>query len=185
MNLYNLGYEIEMEGDKISHLEEKMLESGLCNFTIPMWISRENGKIKARYECSGLVSVRELQLKKPRETFEIIEKALLALNRSVDFYISPEKVKLTLDTVYYSKTNRSVKIAYIPQNGHSLSSNIKSFIEEIGKDTLPETKEYLGILRKDVCKENRNLREIAGFVSEYRKSIGQCQKDGERHHISQ
>ena len=82
MNLRKSGYEIEVKGEDVSRLEEKMLESGLCNFVVPMWISREGDKVKINYECSGLTSMRELHLKRPKETFEIIEKALLSLNHS-------------------------------------------------------------------------------------------------------
>lgn len=52
MNLRKSGYEIEVKGEDVSRLEEKMLESGLCNFVVPMWISREGDKVKINYECS-------------------------------------------------------------------------------------------------------------------------------------
>ena len=138
MNLRKSGYEIEVKRENVSRLEEKMLESGLCNFVVPIWISREGDKVKINYECSGLTSMRELHLKRPKETFEIIEKALLSLNHSRDFYIPPEKLKLSMDTIYYNRQNRSVKIAYVPER------NILAFFSSLFKDFFSSFLEHSG-----------------------------------------
>lgn len=178
MNLRKSGYEIEVKGEDVSRLEEKMLESGLCNFVVPMWISREGDKVKINYECSGLTSMRELHLKRPKETFEIIEKALLSLNHSRDFYIPPEKLKLSMDTIYYNRQNRSVKIAYVPERNHSIAGSINGLIDEVKLTVNEETKEYLNLIKEDIEAEKRNLRQIAGYISEYRRSINQCTPGG-------
>ncbi len=175
MRLRERGYELELNGDKIKLLEERILESGICSFSVPMWFSRNGDKVKATYECSGYISLRELNFKGPRETFEIIEKTLLTLNRSIEFYIPPENVTINLDTVFFNKVNRRIKIAYIPDDNKNLHEKIEKFLDDISKVSSEDTKIYLDVVRKDIPKEITSLKDIAIFIGQQRKKINSCQ----------
>mgnify|MGYP001681408559 FL=1 len=100
------------------------------------------------------------------------------MNHSRDFYIPPEKLKLSMDTIYYNRQNRSVKIAYVPERNHSIAGSINGLIDEVKLTVNEETKEYLNLIKEDIEAEKRNLRQIAGYISEYRRSINQCTPGG-------
>lgn len=174
MELKRCGYEIELRGDEIKELEEKILESGMCSFTVPMWFSRKKDKVKITYECSGYVALRDMGLKKPREVFEILEKTLLTLNRSLEFFIPPENIKLSLDTVFFHMTKRIVKIAYIPDENKNLTWKINNFLDELQMNVAEDTKEYLVNIKEDLNSQNKSLRDMASFINEQRRKLNIC-----------
>lgn len=174
MDLKKNGFEIELSAEEIKPFEEKMLFSGLCDFIIPMRFSNtEKGK-KVTYDCSGYTSLRDLNLKSAKEVFEILEKTILTLNKSVDFFIPHEKVSINKDTVYYNLKKKHVRIAYIPSKTGTLTENLNAFIDELTEEVDEAAGEYLQCIRKDLNYYNRNLKDMAGFVSEQRKRIYQC-----------
>lgn len=174
MRLKDNGYELELAGNEIKELEEKILESGMCNFTVPMWFSRNCDKVKITYECSGYVSLRDLYPKRTVEIFEIIEKTMLTLNRSIEFYIPSENVTLNLDTVYFSPTGRRVKIAYRPDKNNNIVTKIDRFLDELESVVNDDTKTYLQAMRKEMPMYNKDLKILATYIGEQRKKILRC-----------
>ncbi len=174
MILRENGYELKLEKGDIKPFEEKILFSGLCDFIIPMQFSNVGEEKIITYNCSGYAALRDLKLINSREIFEILEKTLLTLNKTMEFFIPPEKVTLNKDTVYYNLKKKNVRIAYIPTNSGNLFDHLNSFINELAEEASEETVEYLMSVKKDLHFYNRNLKELAGFVSEQRKRIHQC-----------
>lgn len=180
MDLKTRGYEIEIDAGDILELEEKMLESGLCSFTVPMWFSRQRDKLKITYDCSGYISLRDMNLKRSSEVLEILEKTFLTLNKSWDFFIPPENISLSLDTVFFNAMKRKIKIAYVPTKDKRLHYNINGFLDDMVKNVNEDTKEYLAKVKSDLNNENKNLRDIASFINEQRRAlkISKFKEDG-------
>lgn len=174
MNLRECGYELEIEGDAIKPFEEKILFSGLCDFIVPMSFSNIDNKKKITYDCSGYASLRDMKLIGAREVFEVLEKTLLTLNKSVDFFVPHDKVTINKDTIYYNLKKKNIRIAYIPSKKGSLTEHIGNFIDELSESADDATTEYLMSVKHDLHLYNRNLKDLAGFVSEQRKRIYQC-----------
>lgn len=174
MNLRECGYEIELEKDKINNFEEKMLFSGLCDFAIPMMFSEKGDKKKITYDCSGYIALDDIQLENSKQVFEILEKTLLTLSKSIEFFIPPSKITLNKETVYYNPKQKNIKIAYIPQENKTLQESVSEFIDELTFDANNETVEYLDNVKADIYFQNRNIKEMASFVNEQRKIIYQC-----------
>ena len=83
-----------------------------------------------------------------------------------------------MDTIYYDRQNKSVKIAYVPEKNNSIAGSITGLIDEVKLTVNEETKEYLNLIKEDIEAEKRNLRQIAGYISEYSRSINQCTPGG-------
>lgn len=174
MNLRDNGYEIELEKWKVKEFEEKVLFSGLCDFIIPMSFSDINDRKKIKYNCSGYSSVRDMNIKSINEIFEIIEKTLITLNKSVEFYIPHEKVRLNVDTVFYDLKRKRVRIAYIPEEKGTLMEHLNFFLDQLSEIADEDAVEYIKSLKLDLNVNNRNLRDMAVFVSEQKKRINKC-----------
>lgn len=174
MELKKSNYEIEIKKGAMKLFEEKVLFSGMCDFVIPMRFTDAGESRKITYDCSGCVALRDMYPLSTGEIFEILEKTLLTLNRSVEFFIPHEKVKIDKDTVYYDMKRKKVRIAYMPIEGASLKENLEEFIDELSQGAGEETVEYLMSVKDDLDRYNRNLKEVAGFVAEQRKRIHQC-----------
>ena len=125
MELKKSNYEIEIKKGAMKLFEEKVLFSGMCDFVIPMRFTDAGESRKITYDCSGCVALRDMYPLSTGEIFEILEKTLLTLNRSVEFFIPHEKVKIDKDTVYYDMKRKKVRIAYMPIEGASLKENLK------------------------------------------------------------
>ncbi len=174
MELRKNNYEIEIQKNDMKVFEERMLFSGLCDFIVPMRFTEKADKKKITYNCNGYVSLRDMMPLSPNKLFEILEKTLLTLNKSVEFFIPHNKVTLSVDTVYYDNKKKKVRIAYIPARKGELNKNLNSFLDELVQSADDEAKEYLISVKGDLNKFNRSLRDMAAFISEQRKRINQC-----------
>ena len=176
MDLKEKNYEIEIPEESIKSFEEKVLLSGLCDFIIPMSFSSYGGKRKITYECSGYASVKELEISKVRDVFEILEKTLLSLNKSTEFLIDPLKITLTPETVYYNLKQKDVKIAYIPSENKSksLNDNISFYIDSLSEGAAEEACKYLDHIKESMKKGHHSIKDIITKVGEMRREIYLC-----------
>lgn len=176
MNLRDLNYEVELPEESVKPFERKVLESGLCDFAVPMSFYRHNGMQKIRYECSGYVAFSEANLSDTSNVFEIIEKTLLALKKSGEYLINPGKILLNQDTIYVHHKHKDVRIAYVPgiYQGNKGQQNIFEFFL-IVEDRIPESgKRYMQRLKEEVITNNRSLADLVTIVGEIRREIYLC-----------
>ncbi|MEG0156393.1 MAG: DUF6382 domain-containing protein [Anaerovoracaceae bacterium] len=175
MNLKENNFNLEVSEESLLPFEEQVLASGLCDFALPMRFSKDNGKSKIVYECSGYSSIKDLQLVKIRDIFEVLEKSLITLNKAGEFLIDVEKVSLTTETVYYHLKHRDVKIAYIPGEASlGIFQNVLRFIGQLGEHSQEQTKVYLKRTSEEINKRNYNLKDTITFVGELRREIHLC-----------
>ncbi len=173
MNLRDLNYEVELPEESIKPFERKVLESGLCDFAIPMSFYRHHGMQKIRYECSGYVAFSEVNLSDTSHVFEIIEKTLLALKKSGEYLIDPGKILLNQDTIYVHHRHKDVRIAYVPGllKGNRGQQNVFEFFL-IAEERIPTSgKEYIQKLKEEVIINNRSLTDLITIIGEIRREI--------------
>jgi len=176
MNLRDLNYEVEIPEESLKPFERKVLESGLCDFAVPMSFYRHNGMQKIRYECSGYVALSEVNLSDTSDVFEIIEKTLLALKKSSEYLIDPGKILLNQDTIYVHHKHKDVRIAYVPglYNGNSGYKNILEFFTIIEERIPIIGRGYLQKLKEEIFTNNRSLPDLVTIVGEIRREIYIC-----------
>lgn len=173
MNLRDLNYELELLENAVKPFERKVLESGLCDFAVPMSFFRQNGKQKIRYECSGYVALSEANLSDISDVLEIIEKTLMALKKSSEYLIDPGKVRLNQDTVYIHHRHKDVRIAYLPGTGEGnrLQQNLLEFLLAIEERIPKSGKGYVQTLKEEVVINNRSILDLVTIVGEIRREI--------------
>jgi len=176
MNLRELNYELELPEEMVKPFERKVLESGLCDFAVPMSFFRHSGKQKIRYECSGYVAFSEANLSDTSKVFEIIEKTLLALKKSGEYLIDPGKVVLNQDTIYVHHSHKDVRIAYVPGVGESNrgKQNLVEFFLIVEKIIPATGRGYIERLIEEVTTNNRSLPDLLTIVGEIRREIYLC-----------
>lgn len=174
MNLKEQNYEIQLDIEEIKPFEERILFSGMCDFIIPMKFSNMGDKKIIKYNCCNYMAVGDMELSDGRTVLEILEKTLVTLSKSIEFYILPENVTLNIDTVFYNPRKKQVKIAYVPFKGNNLLQNIKSYMYQLYEESGDEAKEYLENIMEYVDKYNLDIRHMASFVHEQRRIMYQC-----------
>lgn len=176
MNLRDMNYEYELPEDAIRPFERKVLESGLCDFAVPMSFFRYQGKQIIRYECSGYIALSDMNLDGLKEIFEVIEKTLLALKRSGEFLMNPGKISLNKDTVYVHYKHKDVRLAYMPgdleQNGNS--RNLIGFLHDLKRQAPESGIGYFDRLENELIVKNRSLSDMITVVGEIRREIYLC-----------
>lgn len=175
MNLRDLNYELELPEETVKPFERKVLESGLCDFAVPMTFYREKGKQKIRYECSGYVALSEMDLTDIVNVFEMIENTLLALRKSGEFLMEPGKLRLTPDTVYVHHKYKDVRIAYLPgvMEANQLQQHLYEFILLVEERISKPGKVYTGALKEEIIRNNRSIADLIAIVGEMRREINQ------------
>ena len=174
MNIRNNSYTIELREEMLMPFEEQVLASGLCDFILPVNISIIPGKKQLTYECSGYTVLEDMKLEGIKEIFEIIEKTLLTLKKSYEFLIDPEKVTLNMDTVYFHRKHRDVKIIFIPGPRETMSVKVSKYISMLSKLNINEGKDYLIMLENSLFFENLNLTDAVNKVGLLKREMYQC-----------
>ena len=65
------GYRREIGEGRIMPFEEKVLASGLCDFTLPASFINEKDKKWVVYDCGGYTALSELPLTEPDKVLEV------------------------------------------------------------------------------------------------------------------
>lgn len=172
MQLKEMNYELNLPGDSILPFEQRMLESGLCSFALPMDFVRSGSGLTVRYACCGYVALEDLGMLPPGLAFEILEKIFLALRASFDCLLNPGKMTLRLDLVYYHPEQRQVRILYLPwAAAPAEEGSLSGFLSAFRSKLAPEGQPYLDRLSDEHRIRNRSLREMANLTAEIRREL--------------
>jgi len=172
MELKEMNYELNLPEDSILPFEQRMLESGLCSFALPMNFIRSRAGLKVRYECCGYVSLEDLGQLAPGMGFEILEKIFQALRASFDCLLNPSRMTLRLDLVFYHPEQRSVRILYLPCGcDPTVEGTLSGFLSAYRGRMSPEGQPYLDRLCTEYRIRNRSLREMANLTAEIRREL--------------
>lgn len=172
MELQDRNYEICLPDSSIRPFEQKMLESGLCSFAIPMHFVRHGKKIRICYDCSGYTSLKALGRLPLPLAFEILEKVFLCLRTSGEYLISPDRMQLDLELVYFREESRDVRLLFLPGTTQDSSSReLIHFLNQF-KDLLPpDGQRMIEKIASERTRRNRSFRELANIVGEIRREL--------------
>ena len=164
---------LEVGNGEIMIFEERVLMSGLCDFTVPVSVMSMGGKKQIIYHIDGYISVASMEFDKVSKVFEIVEKTIWALGRSREFLIDPGKITLTCETVFYNRRKKDVKIAYIPvpRPKYRVNDSISSFMGELAERTSGESKRYLMTAREKIQGEGLSLDDALDYIKEVRREL--------------
>lgn len=169
----DMGFRAELERGSMTGYEKIMLSSGQCSFFMPMgFMSCDEGDI-AHYDCSGFVPISRYRIEKTDDVLYILEQTLIIIERAVEFLITPRKILITADTVFYSRETGEVKMTYIPAGigQDDLRKNIESFIAQISCDIKDGGECYVDTLSEYISRHNYYIRDIINRIGMLRRRL--------------
>lgn len=158
----NNEYKMKFNNGNVMEFEKIMLSSGECNYLIPMIFIGEDSDQVAYYDCKGFVPLKNYSVEKTADAFFIIENVLVIIRGISDYLITPAKIRLDKDTVFYNTHTGEIKIAYVPaiENQADLKRNLLCLIAELKADVTDGNREYLDRFARTIHFGNYRIDEL-------------------------
>lgn len=169
----NNEFRIKLRENSIMEYEKIMLSSGQCDFFMPMGFMGEEGGETVCYDCSGFVPLSGYRIEKTEDALYLLERTLIILGKSVEYLISPYRITLNTDTVFYNKDTGQVKIAYVPnpEDKTSLRKNLVAFIGQLKEDIRDGREDYLTQTAKCIYYKNYYIKDVITQVALYKRKL--------------
>ncbi|MDD6311434.1 MAG: DUF6382 domain-containing protein [Firmicutes bacterium] len=169
----NNEFKLAIAENSIYEHERIMLSSGSCSYLLPMDFVGENGKSVAYYSCSGFAPLSSYRIERTDDALFILEKVLLMLNQVVEYLISPARVTLTLDTIFYNIETGEIKIAYVPiaEKKANLKFNMLVLISQLKKELYDGDAAYLDKIAQLIHYNNYEIRDIVNCIGRFRREL--------------
>lgn len=173
MEIRNNDFKLRLKEGAVREYEKIVLSSGLCDLFVPMgFVSSEEGEIIS-YHCSGYAALRQCNITETMEAFEILEKTFLLVSRAGEYLITPSKITLSVDTIFYNRQTKQVKIAYVPVNRQeaSLRENMAGLMMQMEQGVKGNGRAYLQKVRKQMEENNYYIRDLINVIGEMRRKL--------------
>jgi len=182
----NREFSIRLEENTMRDYERIMLTSGECSFFMPMGFMGEDSGEVVCYDCSGFAPISSYRIEKTGDALFILEAVLLIIGKSVEYLITPSRITVSADTVFYNKETGQVKIAYVPMRGKNidLRRNLAIFIRQLKRDIRDGKEKYLVEAARYILCHNYYIREMVNKVGIFKRQLymeeqgGQLDKSG-------
>ena len=171
----NNEYRMCFREDSILDFERAMLTSGECRDLLPMYFISSDDQHVAYYDCNGFAPLSRYRVDKTEDALFILEKVLIILSSAVEYLITPAKISLSTDTVFYNVETGEIKIAYVPvrEEPAGSSKNLLRLIGQLKADVTDEYKDFLDRFAVIVYRNNYHLRELTNRMGLLRRELYQ------------
>ncbi len=169
----SMDFKTEIKKDSIADFEKIMLSSGQCRFFIPMGFMANGEGETVQYDCSGFAPLSRYRIERTDDALYLLEQVLIILGSSVEYFITPWKITLDTNTVFYNKETGEVKMAYVPaaDKKHNLRKNIAVFTEQLRRDIKDGNAKYLEMTIKYIYYNNYSIRDIINKIGMFRRQL--------------
>lgn len=170
MRIRDNNFRVELKDGAIKEYE-KVILSEVNDIFMPMgFVSFDEGEL-VTYNCSGYSSLSQCGIKEVMEALEILERTFLLVSRASEYLISPNKITLSMDTIFYDRETHQVRIAYIPVDRESanLRENMSSFITEIEGNLHDSGKAYMDKVRTQIEENNYFIQDLINIIGDIRR----------------
>lgn len=169
----NNEYKMKFNGSKVLEYEKVMLSSGECDYLIPMIFIGEESEQVAYYDCSGFVPLKAYSVGTTEDAFFIIENVLLIMCRVGDYLITPSKISLNKDTVFFNIETGEIKIAYVPatERAADLKRNLLCLIAQLKADVTDGHGDYLDRFARTIHYGNYHVDELINRLGLLRREL--------------
>ena len=171
MKLKETDYTLEFGPGIIRPFEEGILTSGYCDFSPPMSFMRYDDRTVVKYHAEGYSALSDLIPEDERSILEIIEKTMIMLKRSKEYLITPNKIVLTKDTVFYNVRTGDVRIAYVAGARGVLNDHIVDYILSFRDGEDADTRAHLDRIAAEIKEGNLSLTDIVDMMGEERRNM--------------
>lgn len=169
----NREFSIKVEENTFRDYERIMLTSGECSFFMPMGFMGEDEVEVVCYDCSGFAPLSNYRIERTEDALYILECVLLIVGKSIEYLITPAKITLTEDTVFYNKETEQVKITYVPVKERQLSirKNLVGFIEQLKSNICDGNERYLDEATKYIMYHNYYIRDMVNKIGLFKRQL--------------
>lgn len=171
----NNEYRMCFREDSILDFERVMLSSGECAHLLPMIFVSGNSQHVAYYDCKGFVPLSRYRVDKTEDALFILERVLIILSSAIEYLITPAKISLSTDTVFFNTETGDIKIAYVPvkEVPAGSSRNLLRLIAQLKADVTDGYRDYLDRFAAMVYGNNYHLRELTDRMGLLRRELYQ------------
>ncbi|MCQ2547094.1 MAG: DUF6382 domain-containing protein [Clostridia bacterium] len=158
---------------EIPEFEKVMLTSGECDFLIPMIFIGEESEQVAYYDCSGFVPLKRYSVETAEDAFFIIENVLVIVGGLTDYLITPARIKLDRDTVFFNTDTGEIKIAYVPagENTTDLKRNLLNLIAQLKMDINDGHGDFLDRFARIIHYGNYHIDELLNRLGVLKREL--------------
>ncbi len=169
----NNEYRMCFREDAILDFERAMLSSGECSYLLPMMFISGGSKHVVYYDCKGFVPLSRYRVDKTEDALFILEKVLIILTNAIGYLITPAKIFLSTDTVFYNAETGEVKIAYVPvrEKPAGSSRNLLRLIAQLKSDITDGNQGYLDRFAAIVYENSYHLRDLTNRMGLLRREL--------------
>ena len=169
----NNEYRLCFREDSILDFERAMLSSGECSYLLPMLFVSGDSKHVAYYNCNGFVPLSRYRVDRTEDALFILERVLIILSCAIEYLITPAKISLSTDTVFFNAETGDIKIAYVPvqEVPAGSSKNLLRFIAQLKAEVTDGYKDYLDRFAGLVYGNNYHLRELTDRMGLLRREL--------------
>ena len=92
----------------------------------------EDGNVlTAIYRFDGYLKASECRFKSQLQILNLVEKVLELIRHASDFYISSDRIEISVDTIFYRPSDEDVRMAFIPSLGNSFRDELIDFCNDM------------------------------------------------------
>ena len=172
---------------EIDYYGALILSSGIHRLFLPMKFQfiRDDGKVKVNeyfVNIEGYVNLKEYLRNSSLEAWDIADmmvQLIEGINESMYKYVFPYEYRLSLDYIYYSKSQKKFKLMFIPstENLDDMNSLNKMVLERLNA-LLDEFGPFIGIvtdteiksLKSLICKSG-NAEDFTAKINAHKRNI--------------
>ena len=151
--------------------EEKVIASGLCDFSLPAAFVTVNDVRQAIYDSSGYTRLDGLEFANIDEMLELLEKSMANLKKAGEFLIDPDQIVLNGKTIFMDRRRRDVKFVYVPSRMQRPMQNVLELTDYLENQAQPIQKQILSRLSDTIKEEHLSLKESATRTAVVRREI--------------
>lgn len=173
MEIRNNDFRLRLKEGSVKEFEKVVLSSGLCDLFMPMgFVSCEEGELVS-YHCSGYTALKQCSIKEARAALDILEKILRLVSEAAEYLITPSRITLDMNTIFYDRKTGQVRIAYVPlENPHStLRENMIGFITQMEGAVGREDRLYLETVKNKMQENNYYLADMINLIGDMKRKL--------------
>ncbi len=171
-------FEASAEKGAVKEFEKIMLSSGRCRMFIPMAFMSEGDEEKMYFFCSGFAPLSSYRIERTDDALFLLERTAVILKRSVEYMIMPSNITISTDTVFYSKENEDVRVAYIPlrEDERDLRRNMVRFTGQLMADIRDGHRQYLRELAGYIYCSNYSMKDLINRIALLRRQLRRAEQ---------
>lgn len=157
----------------ILEFERIILSSGECDRLLPMIFINEDSNNIVYYDCKGFVPLSRYTVDRTEDALFVLEKVLLILHCVIEHLITPGKITLTTDTVFFNANTGEIKIAYVPTSEESagLRRHILTLISQLKSEISDNHTDYLDSFALLIYENSHQLRDLINKLGFIRRKL--------------